>query len=186
MPLAVLPSLPPDGPRSFLATLAREPPAEWLARSATAFAGEVAMTTTNSAYRFTSGLFLGRASLPARSFGWPSALRGAHLIGFLTDINDRWSLSQRWHEGARAVLLRADLRGAAAFVLTSPTTSFALDEQVPACAAEPEVLTAPQTAPPSGARLRRSARPPSVRHLLPSSMTRIHQALASATEARNH
>jgi hypothetical protein len=184
----VLTSLPPDGPRSFLATLAREPAAEWLAHGASTFAGELSMTTRNSAYRFESGLFLGRARLPARSFAWPAALRGARLIGFLTELDGLWSLSPRWRVGARAVLLRADLRGTDAFVLTSPTTSFTLEAQPLARHAEgrPEDASVPRTAPPSGARLRRSARPPSVRRLLPASMTRIHQAAASAGEARNH
>jgi hypothetical protein len=187
MTMEVLPSLPPDGPRSFLATLAREPAAKWVARGATAFAGELSMTTTNSAYRFESGLFLGRARLPARSFAWPSALRGARLIGFLAELDGLWSLSPCWREGARAVLLRADLCGTDAFILTSPTTSFTLEAQAPArhSEARPEDLSAPRTAPPSGVRLRRSARPPSLRRLLPASMTRIHAA-ATAGEARNH
>jgi hypothetical protein len=179
----VLPGLPPDGLRSFLATLARESEAEWLARGTTTFAGELTMRTTNSAYRFQSGVFLGRASLPARSFTWPATLRGARLIGFLSEIDGLWSLAPRWREGARAVLLRSDVRGAEAFVLTSPTTSLTLEGQV--LEADAELLHS-RTAPPSGVRLRRSVCPPSVRRLLPTSMTRIHQAVASAGEARNH
>ena len=146
-----------DSPRSFLATLAPQSAAAWHALGARLFPNELSIQTDNSTYRFKNGVFVSRAQKPARSFDCPKEMRGLRLVGFLHDEGGLWSLSPRWRFGSHAALWRPGPTDAASFILTSATTEFTLEEV-------------------SGVMIRRIARPPSIRHPLPPSMTRIHNA----------
>ena len=173
--------LSPDGPRSFLASLAPHSADTWMALGPAMFPGELSMATMSGVYRFKNGIFLGRANLSARTFEWAKAMRGTRLIGFLADERGLWALSPRWREGTHAVLWKPDATDGEPFLITSPTTSFTLEEAE--SAPEPRRTSMPSAsdeAPPeSGVRTRRAARPPSIRRPLPPSTTRIHPALPS-------
>ena len=175
-----------EDPSHYLAQLARQSAAAWHALGAQTFPGELSIATDNSVYRFKNGMFLGRAKSQARSFECPKAMRGSRLIGFLHDEGGLWSLSPRWRKGSHAVLWKpsAETTGEGselrAFVLTSATTSFTLEEPEPKPQPDPsEPIPSPWVARPpsqSGVMIRRGARPPSIRQPLPPSMTRIHSA----------
>ena len=165
-----------DTPTSFLAKIGPQSAAVWHALGAQTFPGELSVATDNSIYRFKNGVFLSRAKKPARSFDCPRTMRALRLVGFLHDEGGLWSLSPRWREGAHAVLWKPGSTDAASFILTSPTSSFTIDEpeQKPVHPEPSPWLARPQ--PHSGVMIRRVARPPSIRLPLPASMTRIHTA----------
>jgi hypothetical protein len=177
----------------FLVELAALSAARWHALGAQTFPGELSIATDNSVYRFANGIFRGRVKNGSRSFEVPKAMRGTRLIGFLHDEGGLWSLSPRWREGAHAALWKPtapnieapDAIAEDAFILTSPTASFTLEEPEPKPHPNgPEPTPSPwMTRPPqpkSGVMIRRVARPPSIRQPLPASMTRIHGAANSA------
>lgn len=164
-------------PHSFLAELAPMAASGWHALGAQTYPGELSVATDNGVYRFVNGVFRGRARKAARSFESPKGMRGLRLIGFLFDEGGMWSLSPRWQAGAHAVLWMDGQTDAEAFVLTSPTNDFTIDEPDPR-PSEPGPKPTPwataRASSPSGVKLRRGARPPSIRRPLPASMTRIH------------
>ena len=157
--------------------------AAWRALGARMFPGELSVATGDSVYRFESGVFRGRAVIGARSFDSPRAMRAMRLIGFLHDEGGLVSLSTRWREGARAVLWKPDAIGAESFFVSPPTTEMTLDEPEPK-PVSPEPTPTPWAARPpahSAVKVRRIARPPSIRRPLPPSMTRIHSAIPAQT-----
>ena len=156
-----------DAPTSFLAKIGPQSAAVWHALGAHNFPGELSVATGNSVYRFKNGVFLSRAKKPARSFDCPKAMRAMRLVGFLHSEGGLWSLSPRWREGAHAVMWKPGSTDAQSFILTSPTSSFTLEEPEPK-PANPEPTPSPWL-----------ARPPSFRCLMPTSMTRIHSAAPS-------
>jgi hypothetical protein len=168
-----------DTPISFLAKIGPQSAAVWHALGAQTFPGELSVATDNSVYRFKNGVFLSRATKAGRSFDCPKAMRALRLIGFLHDEGGGlWSLSPRWRDGAHAVLWKPGSTEAESFILTSPSSSFTIDEPDPR-PGNPEPTPSPWLARPpahSGVMIRRLARPPSIRLPLPASMTRIHTA----------
>jgi len=167
-----------DTPISFLAKIGPHSAAVWHALGAQTFPGELSVATDNSIYRFKNGVFLSRAKKAERSFDCPKAMRALRLIGFLHHEGGLWSLSPRWRDGAHAVMWKPGSTDASSFILTSPTSSFTIDEPEPK-PGNPEPTPSPWLARPpahSGVMIRRTARPPSIRLLMPPSMTRIHTA----------
>jgi hypothetical protein len=158
--MSVMPPLETSSPpASFLAKLAPMSAGGWHALGAQIYPGELSVATDNSVYRFKGGVFLGRARKNARTFDVPKEMRGLRLVGFLHDEGGLWSLSPRWREGAHAVLWKPSETEEQAFLLTSRTREFTIDEPAPA----PD-----RTA--SVARMRRP---------IPGSTTRIHAAALS-------
>ena len=166
--------IPSNHPQAWLARLAPQSAAAWLALGARSFRGETSLETSNGVYRFRRGVFVSRARRPARSFDAPKEMRGMRLIGFLADDGGAWSLSPRWRRGAHAVLWKpapgasGDGCDPSSFIVTSPCVSVTTED-------EDE-----EAAPSSGVQTRIGARPPSIRELEPPSMTRLHAAGAPA------
>ncbi|MDB5214355.1 MAG: hypothetical protein JWO86_2282 [Myxococcaceae bacterium] len=164
-------------PHSFLAELAPMAAGGWHALGAQIYPGELSVATDDGVYRFVNGVFLGRAQKAARTFERPKAMHGLRLVGFLFDEGGMWSLSPRWQAGAHAVLWRDGEIDAQSFVLTSPTNDFTIEEPDPKPhepGPKPTPWATARPSSPSGIKLRRPARPPSIRRPLPASMTRIH------------
>ncbi len=164
-------------PCSFLADLALMAAGGWHALGAQTFPGELSVATDDGVYRFVNGVFRGSAKEAARSFALPKTMRGLRLIGFLFDEGGMWSLSPRWRAGALAVMWKDGEVDAESFVLTSPTRDFTIDEPDPRPSQpgpKPTPWATARPSSPSGIKLRRAARPPSIRRPLPASMTRIH------------
>lgn len=166
-----------------LSKLAAHSAAAWHALGARMFAGELSVATRDSVYRFGNGVFLGRAAYGARSFECPKAMRAMRLVGFLHDEGGLFSLSPFWREGARAVLWKPDATEAESFFLSPVATEMTLEEPEPK-PVSPEPTPTPWVARPpahSEVKIRRIARPPSIRRPLPPSMTRIHPAVPAQT-----
>lgn len=147
---------------SFLVKLAPSSAAGWLALGAVVFRGTSELETTNSVYALENGILVSRTKKGSANVELPKGLVGLRLVGFLTDEDGLYGLSPRWSEGSLAVLFRVpkgertpDERS---FVVTTATRAF----RVPP--------------PASGPRLVRSVHPPSVRHPLPASLTRLFAA----------
>lgn len=189
----------PVAPTRHLADLASRSSAAWLEIGARIYAGELSVATGNSVYRFREGIFISRAQKPSRSFEAPKEMRGLRIIGFLREEGDTWLLTPQWRVGSHAVLWRVGGSDPTSFLLTSPTTDFALDEPEPKPAPQPRpgpepspwmtliakaVAKSPAKSPISGVMLRRVARPPTFRRPLPPSMTRIHNACPAMPDPR--
>ncbi len=185
-----------EAPNQFLATLAPQSAAAWNAIGSRVYPGELSIATDNSVYRFRNGIFMSRAKKPARSFEAPKEMRGLRIIGFLREEGGRWSLSPLWRAGARAVMWKPEHQDTTAFILTSPTIDFTIEEPEPKPGPQPRpgpepspwATRSPARSPQSGVMLRRVARPPTFRRPAPPSTTRIHNALPAlpALPAADH
>lgn len=174
-----------DAPLRFLSQLAPGAARKWRELGSSTYRGDISLATDNSEYRFHDGVFVSRAKRPQTFFDAPRSMRGLLLVGFLSedDARDRWVLAPEWRAGSHAVLWRPDEEGTNAFVLTSPTRSFALERGEP----EPDPWFARRLTGLSGIVKkvpRRIARPeaPSLRRPAAPSLTRLHSAAAIAPD----